>query len=77
MNGFNIPKPVKSFHPEDVEVIINEEGVRRLHLSWNSGLMQVGWELVIYPTDEIYQVQKGLLAQIQPGVYLHYEFQEH
>lgn len=76
MNGIDIPEPVKSFHPENVEVK-EEEGVRRLWLSWNSGFMQVGWELIICPPDEIYQLQSGILAKIQPGVYLHYEFYSH
>jgi len=76
MNGIDIPEPVKPFHPENVEVK-EEEGVRKLWLSWDSGFMQVGWELIIYPHDEIYQLQSGMLAKIQPGVYLHYEFYSH
>ncbi len=76
MNGIDIPEPAKLFHPENVEVK-EEEGVRRLWLSWNSGFMQVGWELIICPPDENYQLQSGVLAKIQPGVYLHYEFYSH
>jgi hypothetical protein len=76
MNGIDIPEPAKPFHPENVEVK-EEEGVRRLYLSWDSGFMQVGWELVICPLDDIYQVERGLLTRIQPGVYLHYEFYQH
>ena len=76
MNGIDIPEPAKPFHPENVEVK-EEEGVRRLYLSWNSGFMQVGWELIICPPDDTYQVERGLLTKIQPGVYLHYEFYEH
>lgn len=76
INGIDIPKPAKPFHPENVEVK-EEEGVRRLYLSWNSGFMQVGWELIICPPDDTYQVERGLLAKIQPGVYLHYEFFQH
>ncbi len=76
MNGIDIPEPAKSFHPENVE-IIEEEGVRRLWLSWDSGFMQVGWELIIYPPYENCQLESGMLAKIQPGVYLHYEFYSH
>jgi len=76
MNGIDIPEPAKPFHPENVQVK-EEEGVRRLHLSWDSGFMQVGWELVICPPDDIYQVERGLLTNIQPGVYLHYQFYQH
>lgn len=73
---YDIPEPAKPFHPENVS-IKEEEGVRRLKLSWNSGFMQVGWTLIICPIDDTYQVERGILAKIQPGVYLHYEFYEH
>jgi hypothetical protein len=75
-NGIDIPEPAKPFHPENV-IIKEEEGIRRLKLSWNSGFMQVGWTLIICPPDDTYQVERGMLAKIQPGVYLHYEFYEH
>ena len=70
-NGNDIPEPTRPFHPENVS-IIEEEGVRKLVLSWNSGLMSVNWNLIIYPPDEIYQSENGILAKIQPGVYLHF-----
>lgn len=76
MNGFDIPEPAKPFHPENVQ-ITEKDNVRILGLSWDSGFMQVGWELVILPSDEVYQVQKKLTAKIRPGVYLHYEFYSH
>ncbi|MHC4642134.1 MAG: hypothetical protein ACYS32_10850 [Planctomycetota bacterium] len=75
-NGIDIPEPAKPFHPENVE-IKEEESVRRLYLSWNSGFMQVGWTLIICPIDDTYQVESGTVTKIQPGVYLHYEFYEH
>lgn len=70
MNSFDIPESAKAFHPENV-VVKEEEGIRKLSLSWDSGLMQVGWELIIYPPNEIYQPKRGMLVKIQPGVYLH------
>jgi hypothetical protein len=70
INGIDIPEPAKPFHPENVEVK-EEDGTRRLWLSWNSGLMQVGWGLIICPPDDIYQTKRGMLVKIQPGVYLH------
>ncbi|MBN2183322.1 MAG: hypothetical protein JW715_15540 [Sedimentisphaerales bacterium] len=76
MNGVDIPEHARPFHPEDVYVK-EEHGVRKLVLSWNSGFMQVAWSLIILGPEEIYQPEEGMLARIEPGVYLHFQFSPH
>ncbi len=72
-NGLNVPEAARPFNPENVEVK-EVDGTRCVILSWNSGFMQLGWELIIYPSEGAYQLPEGKLAEVYPGVYLHYEF---